>query len=84
MDLKAFIEIGGFVILVIGFFFNMQRTNQIKSNCIATLTARVDELDRKMNAICTKHDSLDDRITDLGTAFARLDQKITDKFNGVK
>ena len=82
MELKEFIEIGGFIILVAGYVSNRMHSSNIKSNCIETLKTQVKELDKKMTTMWTKHDNLDEKIGDLALKFERLDQKIADKLNG--
>ncbi len=79
MGLKEFIEIGGFVIAVIMFAFNIFQTNLIKSNCIATLTARVDEIERKLTALFDKLDQHAELMKNTEISIARLEQKIKDQ-----
>ena len=82
MGLREFMEIGGFLIVVLGFFFNMYETGRIKSNCIATLNARVDEIERKLTALFRLSDESIKRDTDMAVQLARIEQKVSDRLNG--
>lgn len=79
MELKEFLEIAGFVILVGGFIFNLVKQNEIKTNCIATLTTKVDDLEKKMTTMWTKFDKLVDDINGMHIHLATMEQKIKDK-----